>query len=48
MRKEVMKMFRIVLFFIALTSLGIAQTPDSLNYFPVHAGDIRQYRSQAI
>ncbi|MDE3058060.1 MAG: hypothetical protein KGJ59_08905 [Bacteroidota bacterium] len=39
-------MFRIIFLSIALGTFAMSQTPDSLNYFPVHAGDIRQYRSQ--
>ena len=41
-----MKIFHIVFSFITLTSFAISQTPDSLNFFPAHAGDVRQYRSQ--
>jgi len=35
------------LLFVVLSAIGIAnaQTPDSLNFFPAHAGDVRQYRS---
>lgn len=40
-----MKIFRIAFSFVALTSSVMSQTPDSINFFPAHAGDVRQYRS---
>jgi len=36
----------ISLVFLLINYFASAQTPDSLNFFPVHAGDVRQYRSQ--
>lgn len=35
-----------VVCFLSFASNGVAQTPDSLKFFPAHAGDVRQYRSQ--
>ncbi len=39
-------MSRMALLLVVLNSFAISQTPSYLNYFPVHAGDIRQYHSQ--
>ena len=41
-------MKRIIYFSLVVISfidIANAQTPDSLNFFPAHAGDVRQYRS---
>jgi len=40
-----MKILSVVILYIAISSIVLAQTPDSLSFFPGHAGDVRQYRS---
>lgn len=41
-----MRLSNIVLFTVLSPFFLLAQTPDSLTFFPAHAGDVRQYRSQ--